>query len=132
MVKIFFSEKVDLNFKNYVKETPFEEMMEWPYLDFKNYDEFDKHMEIRGPYWIGALIDLGNCNNKKSLESQWDSMSEVFKKYHANNFEWIKNPETCLKEISNQREEKLEEIINLFEKSQECHWKRLHDFYCYC
>lgn len=100
---------------------------------FQGFDEFEAYMlQERGPIWIEALIRISGCRAGPNLWEIWVSALGIFRKFHANHMEWIVEPKSCPPEVRESRERELGQFIDSLEKKKQCHWKRNHEFICFC
>ena len=129
-MRIFSSAETDAAFE---KHTAGKMSAKHNLEQFLTYNQFELHQfEERKPVWIGALVRMSGCLNQRGLELQWDLFGEIFRRFHGGHMEWLANPASCPPEIREERETELEKIISTFVINSKCHWKRNHEFVCFC
>ncbi len=100
---------------------------------FANYDEFEHHqLTKRKPIWVDALMGVSNCIRRDIPEEQYDLFGRVFREFYFDHIEWLEDPSICPTHVKQACEEKLKEIIESFNRNKKCHWRRDHEFVCFC
>lgn len=132
-MRTFTSEQVEAKFKRLAEETLGSNHEELRQGKFRSYDEFEKHQhEKRKPIWINALVEVSGCKRRDALDEQWHLFGEIFHRFYSEHIEWLKDPQSCPPEIKDAVEAELGRVIGSFVEDKKCHWKRNHEFVCFC